>query len=365
MSPDISSPAAIRDCYAQARARGLRARDAAESIGLSEGAVVEAHSIAHGAHAQRLQAVALHGPWLDLLKSLESCGPLLALTRNESVVHEKTGVYEKLSAQGPVGLAVGEQIDLRIFFSHWHAGYAVTEKAANPGATDVTSLQFYDASGTAVHKIYPREATNMEIWQMTREAFLSPETQHEFRPHPAPKPVQPDDAIDTAGFTQAWAVMKDTHEFFELLKKFGVERQQGLRLTEGRFTERLPVESVRALLNEASMDGTPIMCFVGNPGCIQIHTGPVQRVEPMSTLAGAEWLNVLDPDFNLHLREDLIASVWKVEKPTSDGTVTSLELFDARGELITQFFGARKPGKPELQAWRDLVARIPREAIAA
>lgn len=365
MSPDISTPAAIRASFAAARARGLRARDAADAIGLSEGAVIEAHSIAHGPHDERLQAVPLHGPWLELLKSLEPCGPLMALTRNESVVHEKTGIYEKLSSEGPVGLAVGDKIDLRIFFMHWHAGYAVTEKAANPGAPDSTSLQFYDASGMAVHKIYTREGTNMETWQMTREAFQDPTKTHQFGPRKAAKAPQPDEAIDVNGFTQAWADMKDTHDFFEMLKKFGVERQQGLRLTEGRFTERMSVESVRNMLNEASVDGTPIMCFVGNPGCIQIHTGPVKRVEPMSTPGGARWLNVLDPDFNLHLREDHIAKVWKVEKPTVDGIVTSLELFDAQGELITQFFGARKPGKPELQSWRDLVARLPREAVAA
>jgi putative hemin transport protein len=34
--------------------------------------------------------------------------------------------------------------------------------------------------------------------------------------------------------------------------------------------------------------------------------------------------------------------------------VTSIELFDECGELIAMFFGERKPGKPELPAWREL-----------
>ncbi|MGQ3227215.1 MAG: ChuX/HutX family heme-like substrate-binding protein, partial [Hydrogenophaga sp.] len=74
-------------------------------------------------------------------------------------------------------------------------------------------------------------------------------------------------------------------------------------------------------------------------------------------------LNVLDPGFNLHLREDLIQDVWVVEKPTSDGVVTSVEAFDARGELMAMFFGARKPGQSELQAWRHIVAHL--QAAAA
>jgi putative hemin transport protein len=113
------------------------------------------------------------------------------------------------------------------------------------------------------------------------------------------------------------------------------------------------------------MDGTSIMVFVGSPGCIQIHSGPVQRIEPMVTPA-ARWINVLDPGFNLHLREDLLAHVWIVQKPTADGTVTSVEAFDHDGELMAMFFGSRKPGTPELQGWRELVARLPRlgEAVS-
>ena len=90
---------------------------------------------------------------------------------------------------------------------------------------------------------------------------------------------------------------------------------------------------------------------------VTIHTGPVRRVEPME-IQGKAWLNVLDPGFNLHLREDLIQDVWVVEKPTSDGVVTSVEAFDARGELMAMFFGARKPGQSELQAWRHIVAHL-------
>ena len=95
------------------------------------------------------------------------------------------------------------------------------------------------------------------------------------------------------------------------------------------------------------------MVFVGNPGIIQIHTGPVARIQTVG-----EWLNVLDPEFNLHLREDKVAEVWRVEKPTTDGIVTSVEVFDDTGERMATFFGKRKPGEAELESWRDLVKSL-------
>ena len=94
------------------------------------------------------------------------------------------------------------------------------------------------------------------------------------------------------------------------------------------------------LFEAAAESGLPIM-VVGNAHCIQIHTGPVCNLKWLD-----DWFNVLDPEFNLHLKTTGIAELWRVRKPSTDGIVTSWEAFDADGELIVQLFGARKPGEP-------------------
>jgi len=345
----------IRQAYQAARTQGLRARDAAEHIGLSEGAALAAHL---GTHEQATRTVALRPDWLELLKSLQPCGPLLALTRNRSVVHEKTGVYEKLSAQNQVGLALGKEIDLRVFFKQWHAGMAVTELHPDADKPASSSLQFFDRHGVAVHKIFLREGSDRAAWQAVLAQWQDPQAAAPvFEPPVAAEPKGAEPAVDAAAFAQAWAEMSDVHQFFPILREFGVERQHGLRLVEGRFTRRVAPGSVRQMLMEAAFDNTPIMAFVGSSGCIQIHSGPIKRVEPLE-MRGQVWLNVLDPGFNLHLREDHIGDVWVVEKPSSDGTISSLEVFDAHGDLMALFFGARKPGKPELTEWRHLLAHL-------
>ncbi|MDO9406018.1 MAG: ChuX/HutX family heme-like substrate-binding protein [Polaromonas sp.] len=360
-----TSPAeTLRERFHAARSSGKRAKDAAESLGISEGEAVAAHA---GEHAYALKATPLKGPWVEILQALELCGPVMALTRNESTVHEKTGVYRNVSAMGAsglMGLALSEDIDLRLFFSRWHAGFAVFEPAANADNPPSQSLQFFDASGLAVHKIFVRPESDRQAFNDIVSQFTDAGKVSSFVPA-EPKPaVKADADIDATGLAQAWSEMTDTHQFFGLLNKFSVERQQSFRLVEGRYAERAQTDVVRALLDEASVDGTAIMVFVGSPGCIQIHTGPVKRIEPMVTPT-AQWINVLDPGFNLHLREDMIASAWIIEKPTEDGVVTSVEVFDTKGELMVMFFGARKPGSPELQGWRDIVARLPRAAQPA
>ncbi|MCY1179170.1 Hemin transport protein HemS [compost metagenome] len=96
------------------------------------------------------------------------------------------------------------------------------------------------------------------------------------------------------------------------------------------------------------------MVFVGNQHCIQIHSGTVSNLRWMDT-----WFNVLDPEFNLHLKTTGVTELWRVRKPSVDGIITSYEGFDAQGELVVQLFGARKPGIPERDDWRALAETAP------
>lgn len=347
----------LRNAYAQARRAGAaRHRDIAAQLGVSEGELIAAHVSLSGPTqepALGLRARRLHAEWPRLIAALQTVGEVMALTRNHSCVHEKTGVYRNASANGPAGretgLVLGGEIDLRVFYSRWAHGFAVDE-TTDKGTQH--SLQFFDAAGTAVHKVFAKPATDRAAWTALAEGALSSDQQPGLQPMAVPPPVAevPDAAIDVLALRNDWASMHDTHEFFGLLKRHGVTRTQALRLAEPRFVRQVDSASAHQVLAGAAAAGTPVMVFVGNPGMIQIHTGPVRKVVVMGP-----WLNVLDPGFNLHLREDHIASGWVVRKPTSDGLVSSLELFDAQGDTIAMLFGERKPGRPELCAWRELL----------
>ena len=128
---------------------------------------------------------------------------------------------------------------------------------------------------------------------------------------------------------------------------------QAIRLAPPEFVRKLSNDAAVKLIEKAAGTGLSIMVFTGNRGNIQIHSGPVEK-----TLWQGPWFNILDPDFNLHLNTESIVESWVVIKPTEDGIVTAVEVFDKHGELIVQFFGARKPGIPELEGWRELVKEL-------
>jgi putative hemin transport protein len=316
----------------------LRARDAAAKLGVSEGELVAADPAARP----------LRKAWAALLGALEPIGPVMALTRNEAAVHEKTGVYANVQIDGMMGLALNPDIDLRFFLSRWAHGFAV--------AGERPSLQFFDPHGEAVHKIFAVEASDRAAFARVVAQFVDGEGgSGKLLPTPR-EPVaieKPDGEIDVAAFQAEWLALTDTHQFFGMLRRHGVSRSQALRMAPAGHAREVGIGAIDTLLTDAAASGLSIMVFVNNPGCVQIHTGPVHRVAPTGT-----WQNVMDPGFNLHLQMNLFERAWIVRKPTSDGIVTSLECFDAKGTLILQCFGARKPGKPELAEWTALAGQL-------
>ena len=318
----------------------LRIRDAAAQLTVSE---LELVATGCGEESIRLQ-----GPWPALMERLESLGEVMALTRNEQAVHEKVGPYLNVKITPHVGLVLGEKIDLRLFPGRWKHGFAVTVQTPRGPRQ---SLQFFDSHGQAVHKIYRRKDTNGEAWDALVAEHTAPEqSPSQEPPEPVPVPAEDNPNPDTEGFLSKWRGLRDTHHFFAMLKRYKLTRRQALHIGEGEFTRRVDTDSAQKVLELAAEGQVPIMVFVGSPGCIQIHTGTVKRIAPMGN-----WINVLDPGFNLHLRQDLVAEAWVVEKPTEDGVVSSLELLAQNGGVIAQFFGARKPGNPELEEWRELL----------
>ncbi len=354
IAPPSASPAARRLGFDTLAARhaellaaepGSRRRSAADRLGVSELELLLAGG--DGAVTTRLRP-----EFKEILGRVPSLGPVMALTRNESIVHEKTGPYNAPSFDGMVGLVLGDAIDLRIFLWSW--AHAVAVRESSPRG-DRTSLHFFDKAGGALHKIYLVEGSDKEAFDTLVAAFAAADPAPlALEALPPAKVPLPDDEIDQAAFHAGWDGLQDTHEFHGLLMRLKLARQQALRLAGEERARPVAPQSLRTVLETAVATETPIMVFVGNPGIIQIHTGPIHRL-----MATGPWFNVLDPGFNLHILEPTITHAWVVYKPTADGMVTSLELFDASETLVASLFGKRKPGQAEDPAWRALVAALP------
>ncbi len=321
----------------------MRPRDLADRLGISEAQLVAADT---GTDVVRITAD------MDRLTPMVNrLGEVMALTRNESCVIEKVGIYDDYRGGPHAALVVNHEIDLRMFPKYWVHGFAVTKKLEDGG--ERLSIQIFDAAGDAVHKIFLCDNSVVEEWDAMVEALRLSDQSDTLTVEPR-APVEParTDPDKADRLRAEWDKITDTHQFLQMVRKLKLNRLGAYRMAGAPYVRPLATSVVDTILQRAAEMGLPIMVFVGNQGCIEIHTGPINEVRQMGP-----WLNVLDPGFNLHLRADHIAEVWQATKATRRGDAISVEAFDAQGALILQIFGVLADPKAA-EAWNALVASL-------
>jgi putative hemin transport protein len=348
----------IRQSFASLRLeKKLRHREISGFLGITEAQLIDAHvgiskltAMKSSPHLAR--AIRFKKPYSELIFQIEGLGEVLALTRNEYGVHEKVGIYQHVSKQGDIGVVHGDLIDLRLFYKHWEFAYAFEE---GKGDALQRSIQFFDEYGTAIHKIFLLPTSDHEYFEQLVDDFSDMNQDSGIQVQEKLQDISScnvtfSEEFSLEKFRHDWSQMSDSHEFFDLLKKHGLNRLQALQCIGNHYAQPLTQSSMRQVFESAKEKKIPLMIFVGNRGAIQIHTGIICRV-----VEAKAWFNILDPGFNLHLDIEKINQIWLVRKPSKDGVVTSVELLDGQGEMIALVFGERHLGEPELAAWRHLV----------
>lgn len=138
-----------------------------------------------------------------------------------------------------------------------------------------------------------------------------------------------------------------------LLKRHNISRLTAFELAGQDLAKPANPNKLPALFEALANSRKDIMIFCGNAGLVQIYSGSIHKLVPM-----AQWFNVLDPNFNLHLDLSQVAQVWTAVRPSADGNIHSVELFDSQGEQVLQLFSRRIEGTPEPDFWAPLINQI-------
>ncbi|MDO9162052.1 MAG: ChuX/HutX family heme-like substrate-binding protein [Methylococcaceae bacterium] len=311
----------------------VRIRDAAAILGVSEAELLATDC---GGSVTRLM-----GNWSNLLGELRALGPLMALTRNDYAVHEKTGLYTTLHKVGDRLLISGDNINLCLLLNHWYLGFAVTEDT-HVGRR--YSFQFFDHNGQAVHKIYLPDHGLLPVYLKLVNAFRSA-YQSQAQGLSRSLPVSEPDSAD-GDLPELW--------------------QRILHCCKYSASERLtrPVTEIdrlwfQDLMHQLAQLTLPLRLVVKNHGAIQLHHGAIHNLK-----VTGPWFNVLDDGFNLHLNETAMVKLSAVSMPYRDGYLTGLELHDNRQQTIVAIFGGYDELYGEDPLWRDLVESLPAEQLA-
>ena len=75
--------------------------------------------------------------------------------------------------------------------------------------------------------------------------------------------TRPAEHIDKDALLRTWSALRDTHDFFPMLRDFEIGRTDALKLAEGSFSWKVKRETTQEMLLLASGRQIPIMVFCG------------------------------------------------------------------------------------------------------
>jgi putative hemin transport protein len=262
-------------------------------------------------------ALRLDGPFTDLVTALPTLGHVRAVTRNAHATIETRGTYPTPE----VGCAgVAGEVGVRFLLDHWRYGYVLDGAASLDG---ITGFFFYDARGQAVHEIHADPATDRRVLARLVDLFASfDQSAGEEIVVASPNVLRP---------------RPDTGAWFR-----GAE-------------DARPVGpgAVATVLDAARSEVVPVSVAVRSPGVVHRFSGLLHDVS-----ATANTVELAAPWVRVRIETARVAEAWIVRTPSLEGPVTSLEVFDARANVVLSVSAARWPGKPEPAPWNELLGRL-------
>jgi len=160
----------------------------------------------------------------------------------------------------------------------------------------------------------------------------------------------PPAAVD-AELAEGWDAATSLRDVGALILRLGLGRLGAYRRAgPARARPVAPAQAMEVLVAATDL-ALPLTTLVQNAGLLLRHTGAWGSLEARAgklRLGGERGSLTVDPR--------ACASAWVVRKPSSAGTVTSLELFDGAGQPALLVFHANAEAAPESPLWTRLLS---------
>lgn len=299
------------------------------------------------------RATRLKADWDALLRVLPKLGTVRAQTANVHALLEVEGRYAACERLGPMAQCRGERIDLRLLFPAWHAAYAL-EQATPQGLQ--RSVHIFDAEGAAVHALHLGAEASPATFTALRRDLRCPEATDPSFASPTRPPSasrMPCVPVLRPQLLKAWGQLRDSHDFFAMLRRLQLRRYEALRLAEGLYTRRIPPQQVEVVMHHAQQRDLVLSFDVRSRGAIALYSSQIDTLSRCG-----EGLQLRHSRFRLRLSDQAVASAWVVRRQTRGGLTYSLELYDAQHVLILACALPQAARRSSRHSWQALLARI-------
>lgn len=302
---------------ARLRAPHLECRALAELLGCSEGEI-QASCLGRGVHSLTLTPC-------DLVMMLPQLGEVRMVTRTaHAALSSRLGDCRIDADQRHASIRDHQALAMQLLLPSWY-WVCLSREAPAPGAEPVPCLQVFDRFGHVLHQLYglTPEAGG---WKML--AYFA--------------------GLKTPGFTHCidianactedhrpallkeWRAMRDTGDFSRLLSRHRLRRIDANRAVAGHFSTPLPPQRFIMALAGACRRTQPTRASLIHGGGAHHHRACFHHFHQ----GHQDRLQLESDHLTLSLDSSALHEAWQVVRPGPEGLTTSLEAFDASGEMM-------------------------------
>jgi putative hemin transport protein len=293
----------------------------------------------------------------SFISELEFLGVVKCISRNSSAINIQDGVlknqylngYKNINVSSEAGLILNPRgLDLRVFFKHWNHVFYIEQFRNNQLQF---SFQVFNKLGDAICKIYLTDESNLNVRDSILEKYIAKNQNPVAFEKKIPAPSSPPHTQEySEEIDLAWRNMKDVHDFYLIMHKYKLTRQEIFQSVGDDLAFMVSNLSLNMVLQTAKQNDEELTIFVANTGCVQIYTGLIERI-----VLKDRWMNIYNTGNKIHISHDEIDECWVVKKNGEFGPVSCLEVFNKNGEQMLQIYGQRNEGEPERDTWKKIV----------
>tara|TARA_Y100000590_G_scaffold227747_1_gene257025 strand:+ start:1466 stop:2437 length:972 start_codon:yes stop_codon:yes gene_type:complete len=209
-------------------------------------------------------------------KNILNIEKLMFLTRNNYCVHEKIVLSKNIKIKFEQYITIFYKEKPLVIFDKNTCKFIFSE-IKNHNNKNLKSFQFFNQSGCSILKIYVKSDDN-SIYEKIVEEYSS---SYNYEVQKKIKNITYDNSVLLKSILSKNFI--NNNEPIKFIKKINYKN------------------SIRNILEFSSKKKIQLMIYVIGPSIIQFHFGKINKlVEYM------DWYNILDPEFNLHLKDKLI-----------------------------------------------------------
>ena len=214
---------------------------------------------------------------IQFFNDIKRLKKVMFLTRNDDIVHEKTIIPNKLdiiSNENNILLTCESPL-LKFNDNLWEYAFSEYKITKN---RELRSFQFFDKSGDSVLKIYLKS----DDVEKFNDISIKYESSYSYQLQGTCLP--------------SYNTNKSLKELVLLKKSININNTWNKKMFYSKALFRKMLQYLSKNKNEVSL------YIIGNKS-VQYHVGIINKVVDFSS-----WLNVLDPNFNIHVKEKNISS---------------------------------------------------------